>query len=42
MGAIPTWKPEENRRAGLLTQQAPKNTTAPARDSAKSSGGVTA
>src|SRR5713226_5606901 len=33
---------KEKRRAGLLTQQAPENTAAPARDSAKSSGGGTA
>ena len=32
---------KEKRRAGL-TQQAPENTAAPARDSAKSSGGGTA
>jgi len=33
---------KEKRRAGLLSQQAPENTAAPARDSAKSSGGDTA
>lgn len=30
---------KEKRRAGLLTQQAPDNTAAPTRDSAKSPGG---
>src|SRR6202790_535613 len=33
---------KEKRRAGLLSQQAPENTAAPARDSAKSSSGGTA
>ena len=33
---------KEKRRAGLLSQQAPEITAAPARDSAKSSGGGTA
>ena len=33
---------KEKRRAGLLTQQASENTAAPARDSAKSSGGGSA
>jgi hypothetical protein len=33
---------KEKRRAGLLSQQTPENTAAPASDSAKSSGGGTA
>jgi len=33
---------KEKRRAGLLTQQAPDTTAAPARDSPKSSNGGTA